>query len=196
LREYLYIPLGGNRHGEVLRISNLMLTMLLGGLWHGAALRFVLWGGLHGAFLVMHGWGQRLGLRLPALVSRWLTLLCVVLAWVPFRAAGLAPAMDFYRGRFGFNGIAIPSIVVRMLPVLGHLGHTVAVLPYLGDARTLSLPQALLFLALGWFIALVLPDLHSMSRNRRSWALVASFALSLQALFFAPYTVPFLYFQF
>ncbi len=196
LREYLYIPLGGNRHGEGRRIFNLMVTMLLGGLWHGAALRFVLWGGLHGAFLVIHGWGQRLGLRLPALVSRLLTLFCVVLAWVPFRAAGFTPAMDFYRGLFGFNGVAIPSIFIRMLPGLGHFGHAVAVLPYLGDARTLSLPQAMLFLALGWFIALALPELHGMSRPRRSLALVASFALSLQALFFAPYTVPFLYFQF
>ncbi|GLR66205.1 hypothetical protein GCM10010909_08840 [Acidocella aquatica] len=156
----------------------------------------MLWGGLHGAFLVIHGWGKNLGLRLPALVSRWLTLLCVVLAWVPFRAAGFAPAMDFYRGLFGFNGIAIPAIFIRVLPALNYFGHAVAVLPYLGDARTLSLPQAVLFLAVGWFIALVLPELHSMSRPRRSWALVASFALSLQALFFAPYTVPFLYFQF
>lgn len=196
LREYLYIPLGGNRHGEGRRIFNLMLTMLLGGLWHGAALRFVLWGGLHGAFLVLHGWSKRLGVRLPALLSWAMTLLCVMLAWVPFRAAGFAPAMDFYRGLFGFNGIAIPSIFLRMMPLLGHFGHAVLVLPYLGDARTLSLPQAGLFLAVGWFVALALPPLHSMGPRRRSVALVASFALSLQALFFAPYTVPFLYFQF
>src|SRR5690606_39026648 len=57
LRDYLYIPLGGNRKGEVRRFTNLMITMLLGGLWHGAAWTFVLWGGLHGVFLVInHGW--------------------------------------------------------------------------------------------------------------------------------------------
>ncbi|HUW80596.1 MAG TPA: MBOAT family O-acyltransferase [Acidocella sp.] len=196
LREYLYIPLGGNRRGEVRRIFNLMLTMLLGGLWHGAALRFVFWGGLHGAFLVVHGWSQRLGLRLPAMVSWLVTLFSVVLAWVPFRADGFAAAMDFYRGLFGLNGIAIPAIYIRTLPILGHFGRSVPVLPYLGAARTLSLPQAVLFLALGWLVALALPGLHRMSRPRRSAALVASFALSLQALFFAPYTVPFLYFQF
>jgi alginate O-acetyltransferase complex protein AlgI len=196
LREYLYIPLGGNRHGEVRRILNLMLTMLLGGLWHGAALRFVLWGGLHGAFLVIHGWSKRLGLRFPALVSWLLTLVCVMLAWVPFRASDFAAAKEFYRGLFGLNGIAIPSIYIRLLPALGHLGRAVPVLPYLGDARTLSLPQAVLFLALGWFIAVALPDLHSMSRLKRGVAMAASFAFSLQALFFAPYAVPFLYFQF
>jgi alginate O-acetyltransferase complex protein AlgI len=196
LRDYLYIPLGGNRRGEARRIANLMITMLLGGLWHGAALRFVLWGALHGAYLVIHGWGERLGVRLPVLLSWLLTLLGVLLAWVPFRADGFAAAMQFYRGLLGFNGIAIPSICVKMLPFLGHIGRVVPVLPYLGDARSLSLPQAVLFVALGWFIALALPGLQRMSAPRRRAALVASFALSLQALFFAPYTVPFLYFQF
>ncbi len=196
LREYLYIPLGGNRHGEARWVANLMITMLLGGLWHGAAMRFVFWGGLHGVFLVLHGWAKKLGVRLPSLFNWALTLLCVVLAWVPFRAAGFAPAIDFYRGLFGFNGLAIPDLYIKMLPFLGHFGRAVPVLPYLGDARTLSLPQAILFLSFGWCVALLLPELHSMSRMRRNVALVASFALSLQALFFAPYTVPFLYFQF
>jgi D-alanyl-lipoteichoic acid acyltransferase DltB (MBOAT superfamily) len=196
LREYLYIPLGGNRRGETRRIFNVMVTMLLGGLWHGAALRFVVWGALHGAFLILHGWCERLRLPVPAAVAWAVTLLCVVLAWVPFRAADFAAAMDFYRGLFGLNGIAIPALYIKMLPALGHLGHAVPVLPYLGDARTLSLPQAVLFLALGWFIALALPELHGMNRPRRNAALVASFALSVQALLFAPDTVPFLYFQF
>ncbi len=133
LREYLYIPLGGNRRGEGRRIFNLTITMLLGGLWHGAALRFVLWGGLHGSYLVIHGWSERFGLRVPVLVSWLLTLLGVLFAWVPFRADGFAAALQFYRGLFGFNGIAIPSIYVKMLPVLGHIGRIVPVLPYLGD---------------------------------------------------------------
>jgi len=196
LREYLYIPLGGNRRGEMRRIVNLMATMLLGGLWHGAALRFVLWGGLHGAFLVLHGWWRRFGLPLPTFACRSLTLLAVILAWVPFRASGFSAVMNFYQGLFGYNGIAIPALYIKMLPALAHLGRAVPVLPYLGDARSLSLPQAAVFLALGWFIALALPELHSMGRTRRSLALVASFAFSFQALLFAPDTLPFLYFQF
>jgi D-alanyl-lipoteichoic acid acyltransferase DltB (MBOAT superfamily) len=63
LRDFLYIPLGGNRHGEARRLLNLMLTMLLGGLWHGAAWRFLLWGGLHGLYLVIHQEWQRRALR-------------------------------------------------------------------------------------------------------------------------------------
>ncbi len=196
LRDYLYIPLGGNRRGEGRRIANLMITMLLGGLWHGAAWRFMLWGGLHGAFLVVHGWFGRAGLRLPAAVSWALTLLCVVLAWVPFRAAGFAPAMDMYAGLAGLHGIALPEILLRAAPVLGDVARGVPVLPYLGDARTLSLQLAILFLALGWTIALGLPQLHDMNARRRGLGLVLGFAFAVQAVFFAPFTVPFLYFQF
>ena len=95
LRDYLYIPLGGNRRGEGRRVANLMITMLLGGLWHGAAWRFLLWGGLHGLFLVIHGFWARLGWRLPRPLAWGLTLLCVLLAWVPFRAPGLGGGDGF-----------------------------------------------------------------------------------------------------
>jgi len=196
LRDYLYIPLGGNRRGEWRRVFNLMLTMCLAGLWHGAALRFLLWGGLHGVFLVIHGWFRRSSVKLPPGAGWALTLSCVLLAWVPFRAANFAAAGVFYAGLAGLHGIALPDIFIKMLPVLTHFVRAVPVLPYLGDARTLSLPQAVLLLALGWFVALALPASQQMSRQRRSAALVASFALSLQALFFAPYSLPFLYFQF
>jgi alginate O-acetyltransferase complex protein AlgI len=196
LREYLYIPLGGNRRGKTRRIFNRMVTMLLGGLWHGAAWRFLLWGGVHGAYLVIHGWSERLKLRVPKMLGWALTLFCVLMAWVPFRAAGFAPAVEFYCGLFGFNGVAIPAVVLQLMTFLRGFGHAVPVLSYLGDARTMSLPQAILFLALGWFIALGLPQLHGMSERRRGVALVASFAFSVQALFFAPAAIPFLYFQF
>jgi hypothetical protein len=196
LRDYLYIPLGGNRHGEGRRIANLMLTMLLGGLWHGAAWRFVLWGGLHGVYLVLHGWGKRLGWRVPARLGWGFTLLCVLLAWVPFRAEGFGATMEFYKALFGGNGVALPQIFVQAAPWLGAYVHAVPVLPYLGDARTLSLPQGLLLLALGWWIALVWPNTQEMTRPRRQLALLGGFAFSMQALFFAPAAVPFLYFQF
>ncbi len=123
LRDYLYIPLGGNRHGEARRVFNLMVTMLLGGLWHGAAWRFMLWGGLHGLYLVVHGWWERLGLRLPRLLAWAVTLLAVLLAWVPFRASSFAAAVEFYRGLFGGNGVLLPEIVVRAVPALAHVAQ-------------------------------------------------------------------------
>jgi alginate O-acetyltransferase complex protein AlgI len=114
LRDYLYIPLGGNRHGTGRRYLNLMLTMLLGGLWHGAGWTFVFWGGLHGACLVLnHVWAawrrtRGAGERKPTLLGQWtgraLTFVVVVLAWVFFRAADFATAGRMLGAMFGVNG--------------------------------------------------------------------------------------------
>jgi D-alanyl-lipoteichoic acid acyltransferase DltB (MBOAT superfamily) len=196
LRDYLYIPLGGNRHGERRRIFNLMVTMLLGGLWHGAALKFALWGGLHGVFLVVHGWFKRTGISLPRIASQALTILLVLLAWVPFRAESFSASVAFYKGLFGFNGALLPDILMSRLPFLSHVAQAVPVLPYLGDARTMSLPQGLLLLLAGWIIVLVMPTTQSLGRVGRGAALVGSFGFVVQTLFFAPFTVPFIYFRF
>lgn len=92
LRDYLYIPLGGGRHGKARQMLNLVLVMLLGGLWHGAAWSFVLWGMAHGAALaIAHAWKSH-GKRLPAFAGWALTLLFVVCAWVLFRADSLGAA--------------------------------------------------------------------------------------------------------
>jgi len=196
LRDYFYIPLGGNRHGESRRLLNLMATMLVAGLWHGAALRFVLWGMLHGVYLVVHRWFERLGLRLHTALARPITIMAVVLAWVPFRAQNFEACRLFFRGLLGLNGIVLPSTAITLFPSLKRFSHVVPVLPYLGDARALSLPQSLVLLLLGWVIVLTLPNLNRMNRRGRDLALVSSFALTVQALFFAPYATPFLYFQF
>ena len=106
LRDYLYIPLGGNRGGSFQRHRNLMLTMLLAGLWHGAGWTFIAWGAVHGALLLVnHAWRALLG-RAPVLAAVWgacprmvhvgLTFGCVSLAWVLFRAHDLAAAGRLY----------------------------------------------------------------------------------------------------
>jgi alginate O-acetyltransferase complex protein AlgI len=100
LRDYLYIPLGGNRRGRVLRYVNLMITMLLGGLWHGAAWTFVVWGALHGVYLcINHAWsnfGPAVSPRFARaanLAAFMLTFLAVVVAWVFFRADSIPSAL-------------------------------------------------------------------------------------------------------
>jgi D-alanyl-lipoteichoic acid acyltransferase DltB (MBOAT superfamily) len=196
LRDYLYIPLGGNRSGEGRRILNVMVTMVLGGLWHGAGWQFLLWGGLHGGFLVLHGWSKRIGLFIPMTLSRVLTLLAVLFAWVPFRSSNLPASLEFYRGLIGLNGLSLPQRLFTQMPWLTHIAKAVPVLPYLGNVRAVSLPQGVLLLMFGWMIVLALPDAHSLSRTGRSLALIGSFAFTIQALCFAPFTVPFLYFQF
>ncbi len=196
LRDYVYIPMGGSRQGEKRRLLNLLLTMLLVGLWHGAAWRFVVWGGLHGVFLAVHTWFRDRGGRLPAPLARTLTLFVVIVAWVPFRADGLTTARSMLLGMMGLNGIALPSMIVGFSPALAWIATPVPVLPYLGDARTLSFPEVTASLAVGWFIVLVLPNVHAMSERARGWALTSGFAFTVQALFFAPRVMPFLYFRF
>jgi D-alanyl-lipoteichoic acid acyltransferase DltB (MBOAT superfamily) len=118
LRNYLYIPLGGNRHGQFRRYRNLILTMLLGGLWHGANWTFVVWGGLHGLYLcIQHGWQSwrkgkpaRLATAPRAAVAtfacRALTFVAVMIAWGFFRAPDVSSALQVMAGMAGLNGIA------------------------------------------------------------------------------------------
>jgi alginate O-acetyltransferase complex protein AlgI len=109
LRDYLYIPLGGSRQGEVRRYTNLLLTMLLGGLWHGAGWTFILWGILHGSYLcINHGWRQ-FKITLPKFVGWLLTITAVIVSWVFFRAANLGDGWGIIQGMVGLNGIVIPG---------------------------------------------------------------------------------------
>jgi D-alanyl-lipoteichoic acid acyltransferase DltB (MBOAT superfamily) len=186
LRDYLYIPLGGNRGGAARRAATLMATMLLAGLWHGAAWNFVAWGGLHGLFLAAHAQYRRRFRPMPPPLGQAITLLAVVAAWVPFRAASLHGALAVLGGMAGLHGVVLPRMIVAALPPLGAIAQPVSVLPSLGDARTLSFPEVTACLCLGWFIVLVLPNAQRMTAG----------ALSVQAVLFAPHVAPFLYFRF
>jgi alginate O-acetyltransferase complex protein AlgI len=121
LRDYIYIPLGGNRKGETRRHVNLMATMLIGGFWHGAGWNFILWGGLHGAYLVInHFWNQfTAGRRGLGWFGPVLTFLCVVVAWVPFRAHDMGVTTAFYSAMIGLKGFAMPLEAAQVLALAG-----------------------------------------------------------------------------
>ena len=137
LRNYLYIPMGGNRKGEFRKHFNIMITMLLAGLWHGDNWTFVIWGGLHACFLIInHLWRlylkkfQHLNVNIKPLklkkitrvvaitTGKLITFLAVVIAWVIFRCESLEGARRFYEGMFGLNGFSIPN---KLSPILGTL---------------------------------------------------------------------------
>jgi len=119
LRDYLYIPLGGNRCAPWRHSLNLFLTMLLGGFWHGANWTYLAWGALHGTYLVIHhgwaklrqrvGWGADPVSRPARWAGRLFTFLAVVFGWVLFRADSLATAGNILRGMLGLNGLALPG---------------------------------------------------------------------------------------
>ncbi len=122
LKKYLYIPLGGNRCGEARKTFNVMVTMLLGGLWHGAGWTFVIWGGLHGVYvLINHGW-RKLDIPMPLILGRTLTFIAVVFAWVFFRAQSVSDAIVLVRAMFGGNGFVLPQQNAHFLRFFGGLG--------------------------------------------------------------------------
>lgn len=117
LRDYLYLPLGGSRLSSRRTYVNLMLVMLLGGLWHGAAWKFVVWGGLHGSMLVLE---RRIGKqsfyhRLPAFLRTAVTFIIVLFTWVFFRAADLPAALTFCRSLLGFGTSPDSTLLLRGL---------------------------------------------------------------------------------
>lgn len=134
LRDYLYIPLGGSRKGKLRRHINLMLTMLLGGFWHGAGWTFIIWGGLHGSYLVLnHQWRsfcKGIGLwqeKTPlwfSILSWGMTFLAVVVSWVLFRADNLNTGLQFLGSMLGSQGFSLPRGFSQFsfLTVLSPLG--------------------------------------------------------------------------
>ena len=124
LRDYLYIPLGGSRHGPRRTYGALFLTMLLGGLWHGAGITFAIWGMWHGAGLAVHRWLRRDGsmrtLRIPSLAAWAMTFVFVSIGWVFFRAVSLENALAVLRGAVSPGGGAaeVPLPVIALCIVL------------------------------------------------------------------------------
>jgi alginate O-acetyltransferase complex protein AlgI len=141
LRDYLYFPLGGNRKGKPRRYINLMITMLLGGLWHGAGWTFIMWGALHGFYLVVnHAWhGLRRLLNIAVgestvagrTVARLVTFIAVVIAWVFFRAESFSGAAQILSAMFGGNGFSLsaswtdgPRMLVTLLLLAWYAPNT------------------------------------------------------------------------
>jgi alginate O-acetyltransferase complex protein AlgI len=108
-RDYVYFPLGGNRKGAARERANILATMLLSGLWHGAGWTFLLWGALHGAFMLLESVSGGFWRRAPAALTRPLVWVAVFLAWVPFRAADLGSVLACYRA-LGHGGWTPPSL--------------------------------------------------------------------------------------
>lgn len=166
LRDYLYIPLGGNRRGVTRTYVNLALVMLLGGLWHGAAWNFVVWGALHGALLV---WERLRGKR--ALLARWPaplqvagTFVLVLLTWVFFRAPDLPAALAFCGRMVGWGATPAAAPLLRAVLFnpyyMGTLGVAAVVVwcaPQTWDwTRRLTLGKSVVVLALFWLSVLAL----------------------------------------
>lgn len=118
-RDYLYIPLGGNRNGLTIQVGAVMTTMLLCGLWHGAGWTFVIWGGLHGVALAVVAVMGRAELRAPLLISWSLTMLFLAFTWVIFRAPDMGVALDIIASMVGINGYSGAPTALSLVGLAG-----------------------------------------------------------------------------
>jgi alginate O-acetyltransferase complex protein AlgI len=216
LRDYLYIPLGGSRAGTVRTLINLMVTMAIGGLWHGAdSWNFLYWGIVHGAGLgVVHLWKQRRrghhadadGRSLPAPLAHALTLAFVMLAWTLFRSPTPAVAIDMLAGQMGAHALGLGSTLsnlLRLPVVLAYLlGLIWVVMPAVAGAfRRRSRPDPTSAAPEHPSNERLMqtgaprPPLTHMLACARTTGTIAAFVLSV-LLIASRGTVPFLYFQF
>ena len=124
LKNYLYIPLGGNRTGHHLR--NIMITMLLGGLWHGAGWTFIFWGVLHGIYICINHLWRKTKYTLPQWMNWLLTFNAVNIAWIFFRAASFSDALNILIAMFDVTNISGGAIALKH--ITGFLGIIVLVL--------------------------------------------------------------------
>jgi D-alanyl-lipoteichoic acid acyltransferase DltB (MBOAT superfamily) len=197
LRDYLYISLGGNRRGRFRRYLNLFLTMVLGGIWHGAGWTFVVWGAFHGALLIVnHFWRALLGRvgvdperagPVYGAVARALTLVAVIIGWVVFRAETMGGAVSVLAGMAGQNGLGLEAASPDLIGALVMLLVVVIVAPnsqewvgFSAEGRARSAARALPLFA--W---------------RPSWPMAAALALAgVVAVASATRFSEFLYYQF
>jgi len=124
LRDYIYIPLGGNRDGNVRMYTNLMITFILGGIWHGAGWTFIFWGFLHGGALILHRIWKQMGGNLPTWLAWFITFNFINVSWVFFRATDWSSAIKVLSGMIGLNGLALPSGLATKLSFLTPYGVT------------------------------------------------------------------------
>jgi len=215
LKDYLYIPLGGNRRGKTQRYRNLMITMVLGGLWHGAAWTFALWGGLHGLYLIVnHAWRAVVPQGLAGFLPAWLakltgiaiTFLAVLLAWIPFRADTAATAGRIYRGLLGMNGISLPASLGSLASSPQYSGFVFEGLLPIAARSGISVPHVLGWLGAAAGIAFFCPNLpeffsrleggRPMSAAQLKVLAIACGVALVVSLGLMQGDSPFLYFQF
>ncbi|MBC2736703.1 MAG: MBOAT family protein [Desulfobacteraceae bacterium] len=205
LREYVYIPLGGNRKGNIRRYLNLLITMFLCGLWHGAGWTFIIWGILHGFLLLInHFWRytrktfwlmNRESIYVGRSFSRFITFNAVLILWVLFRANSFESAKNILQGMMGKNGFVLPAQILNIFPPLQGFVKSVGTMPLLGGGTIMGMVEMLGLFILS-FVLINLPATHEMNARLKYFALIGSMYFTIQNIFFGHAPSEFLYFQF
>ncbi|WP_103589333.1 MBOAT family O-acyltransferase [Campylobacter concisus] len=194
LRDYIYIPLGGNRRGKFRTYINLMTTFIIGGIWHGAGWTFVFWGFLHGVALVIHRIWSELGFKLNKFVAWFITFNFVNIAWVFFRAKDWDDALKVLKGMFGLSGIVLPNFLAAKLEFLSKYG-----ISFNGFIERIGDKSTFLFILFGFILALAFKNLtEKMANFKPNYLKIINLIVILLLSFYSMIAVKteFLYFNF
>jgi D-alanyl-lipoteichoic acid acyltransferase DltB (MBOAT superfamily) len=188
LKDYLYIPLGGNRHGFNRMIAALFITMLLGGIWHGAGWQYMIWGAMHGVFLVTHRIWIKVGFKMVDWMAWLMTFSSVMFAWVMFRAQSVSDAILIWKKMLGMDGIVLPyAYQFIKLPVLKF-----AMSPMIGGLEIIAIVYLLMF-------CVTRPNVHEILLSKKQPTLQWGIAIVLMGFIsfsFLNSPSSFQYFQF
>ena len=190
LRDYIYIPLGGNRKGSFRTYTNLLATFILGGIWHGAGWTFIFWGFLHGMALAIHRFWKQLGFSMPKILAWFITFNFINIAWVFFRAKEWDDAIKVLNGMFRLNYFGIKNLL------LDFIKYFIDVFKWV-TSDDLSKTVLLIFmgLVLIWF-----PNTNYISLNflkKSSWLYLVVLLILLSLVFMTSgINTEFLYFNF
>lgn len=175
LRDYVYIPLGGNRKGEIRKFINLMSTMLIGGLWHGSNWTFVIWGGIHGVLLTINHlwnelcdrfkWSYLKDNKAYRVLATGITFFCVVMAWVFFRIQNMSAVKSMFKSLFGFNGFILSqdSYLFQIDNRVAHLIHKITGIS--GNSISFTVSLLMMTMMMVWLF----PNSQQIVRYRHRW---------------------------
>ncbi len=192
LKDYIYIPLGGNRRGEIRTYTNLFATFVLGGIWHGAGWTFVFWGILHGLALIVHRAWQKLGFKLNTLLAWFITFNFINISWVFFRALDFQSAMKVLKGMF-MGPLILPVQIFNDFEFLKDMGVK------MGNWTRLFQQDLILWpcLIAAFVVILLFPNSMQLKQKfKPTFAYMALTVLFLLAIFLLHRKSEFIYFNF
>lgn len=193
LRDYIYIPLGGNQTSKMRNYFNLFFVFLIGGIWHGASWMFVVWGALHGIAIVIHRIWKDLGLRMWNWLGWFITFNFVNIAWVFFRAKDLESAEKVLGGMVGIGGVVLPDKLAGKLAFLEKYG--IGFESWLGDIGGNA--WTLFLIASAVVFTLMVRNSAELSKNfKPNWNYLLAMIILSSSLLFIQKASAFLYFNF
>ncbi len=194
LRDYIYIPLGGNRNGETRTYFNLFMVFLIGGFWHGASWMFVAWGALHGTAIVLHRGWQQMGQKMNTLLAWFITFNFVNITWIFFRAKEWEGAKNILMGMIGMNGVMLPEKFEKHFTYLPNEAIEFGtVFEHINGKE-----QTILYILFGFMITLIFKNSMQYWKNFQSTRtnLTLTILLYLTAISMMNQASEFLYFNF